>query len=239
MTALMSQQPAPFQQEHPKAPELNSDLNERPAASGILHVKPRGPQLDARTPKRLFCQGIMFICTGSETEIPKRWYWKPKAYIVLIIQTGRLPWQLVANLLHKEGALVPTPAPASQPGHFRLRIDTIQTYYVYERLRLCLAIRFTHLHANFWVKESEISPDEVSTTAQQAAKIKLYLPFIGSSVPVSGCSCSNEQRPESVEGWVTRHSKESISSAFRDLGSEACLGHSSAWWLWKRENPHF
>lgn len=99
-------------------PEINSDPNGRGwvegnassvemlTASGIPHVKPRGPKPDARTPKRLSCQRIMFICTGSETEIPKRWYWKPKTYIILIIQTGRLPRQLVANIYY---------SPAQQP----------------------------------------------------------------------------------------------------------------------------
>ena len=60
-----------------------------------------------------FLPGIMFICTGSETEIPKRWYWKPKASIILTIQTGRLPRQLVANMSYIK--MGPSSQPQSQP----------------------------------------------------------------------------------------------------------------------------
>lgn len=53
------------------------------------------------------------------------------------------------RMLNKEKNLALAQDPAIQPAHFRLQIRTIKPYWVYYRLRLWLAIRFLHLHANF------------------------------------------------------------------------------------------
>ena len=105
------------------------------------------------------------------------------------------------RILNKERNLALAQDTAIQPGHFRLQIETIKPYWVYYRVCLWLAIRFLHLHANFGVKESEISPDQVSTTTQQAAQIKWYLHFPERSPLMWGAALS---RSRSDEGQVTK-----------------------------------
>lgn len=83
---------------------------------------------DARTPQRLSCQGIVFICTGSERN-SKEMILETKGLYHINNTDRKAPSAAGSkHILNKEGVLAPAQAPAMQPGHFRLQIETIKPY---------------------------------------------------------------------------------------------------------------
>lgn len=90
----------------------------------------------------------MFICTGSKTEIQRDDTGNQGLYH--INNTDRkAPLKTAGSkhVLHKDGALVSAPIPASQPGHFRIMNRNNEN--LLDLLDTVLAIRCLHLHANF------------------------------------------------------------------------------------------